>query len=131
MKWTIVVRGKFDAAHRLVGYPGACANVHGHTWVVEVGVEVDRLDDLGMGIDFKLVRGTLNDILKKFDHALLMKKGDGMFKGLPIRSVDFEMNPTAEMIAKAVYDEFKERGWENVKFVKVWESENAYVEYIE
>jgi 6-pyruvoyltetrahydropterin/6-carboxytetrahydropterin synthase len=130
MGWLIVVSKKFDAAHRLVGYPGACANVHGHTWKVEVAVKVDRLDDLGMGVDFKLLKTALESVLREFDHAILMKKGDAMFEKMPTRIMEFSQNPTAEVIAMEVYKRMKEKNWE-VEWVKVWESENAYVEYRE
>ena len=131
MGWTVVVSGKFAAAHRLVGYPGACVHVHGHTWKVEVGVKVDKLDVLGMGVDFKLLKAALNKILDEFDHAILMRKGDDVFSGSEgMRRVEFSGNPTAEVIAMDVYNRMKREGWE-VAYVKVWESDNAYVEYRE
>jgi 6-pyruvoyltetrahydropterin/6-carboxytetrahydropterin synthase len=129
MAWTVVVSGKFAAAHRLVDYPGACVNVHGHTWKVEVAVKVDKLDSLGIGVDFKLLKGALNSILDEFDHAVLMKEGDVVFRGIDhVKRVEFPDNPTAEVIAVVIYDMMKGRGW-NVEWVKVWESENAYVEF--
>jgi len=130
MGWLIVVSKKVDAAHRLVGYPGACANVHGHTWKVEIAVRVDKLDDLGMGVDFKLLKTALESVLKEFDHAVLMKKGDAMFDKMPTRVVEFPQNPTAEVIAMEVYKRMKEKNW-GIEWVKVWESENAYVEFRE
>ena len=131
MGWTIAVSGKFAAAHRLVGYPGACVNVHGHTWKVEVGVKVGKLDDLGMGIDFKLLKAALGKILDEFDHAILMKEGDEVFKGIEcMKRVEFPDNPTAEVIAMYIYNRMKGEGWD-VAYVRVWESENAYVEYCE
>ena len=36
--YTLTVKGHFDAAHSLAGYPGECRNLHGHTWDVEVSV---------------------------------------------------------------------------------------------
>jgi len=128
MGWLVVVSKKFDAAHRLVGYPGACANVHGHTWKVEVAVKVDRLDSLGMGVDFKMLKAALESVLKEFDHAILMKKGDAMFEKMPTRMVEFSLNPTAEVIAMEVYKRMKEKDWK-LEWVRVWESESAYVEY--
>jgi 6-pyruvoyltetrahydropterin/6-carboxytetrahydropterin synthase len=128
MGWTVVVSGKFAAAHRLVDYPGACVNVHGHTWKVEVAVKVDKLDSLGIGVDFKLLKGALNRILDEFDHAVLMKEGDMVFWGIDcIKKVELPGNPTAEVIAEVIYSRMKMEGW-NVEWVRVWESDNAYVE---
>ena len=46
----------FDSAHFLRGYNGKCANLHGHTWRVEVTVGSDTLtasgEQRGMVIDF-------------------------------------------------------------------------------
>jgi len=129
MGWTVVVSGKFASAHRLADYPGECVNVHGHTWKVEVGVRIDRLDSLGIGVDFKVLKGALKRILDEFDHAVLMRKGDTVFRDIGcMKKVEFPGNPTAEMIAVVIYDKMKGEGW-NVEWVRVWESENAYVEY--
>ncbi|MEQ8237024.1 MAG: 6-carboxytetrahydropterin synthase, partial [Syntrophomonadaceae bacterium] len=32
----VTVTQDFAAAHRLYGYQGQCANLHGHTWKVQV-----------------------------------------------------------------------------------------------
>ena len=50
----------FDAAHRVVGYPGKCDRLHGHTWKVAVHVAGTELDSIGMLVDFK----KLKEILK-------------------------------------------------------------------
>ena len=42
---------EFDAAHSLPGYQGKCANLHGHTYQVEIVVEGDVGDD-GFVMDF-------------------------------------------------------------------------------
>jgi 6-pyruvoyltetrahydropterin/6-carboxytetrahydropterin synthase len=129
MGWTIVVSGKFVAAHRLVDYPGNCVNVHGHTWKLEIAVKVDKLDNLGIGVDFRLLKGALNRILNEFDHTVLVKEGDTVFRGIEcVKMVEFPYNPTAEVIAVVVYSRMKGEGW-NVEWVRVWESETTYVEY--
>ena len=40
MSWTLKVRDKFQAAHFLREYKGKCEKVHGHTFQVEVEIEV-------------------------------------------------------------------------------------------
>jgi hypothetical protein len=60
-----------------------------------------------------------------------MKEGDMVFWGIDcIKKVEFPGNPTAEVIAAVIYGRMKMEGW-NVEWVKVWESDNAYVEYRE
>jgi 6-pyruvoyltetrahydropterin/6-carboxytetrahydropterin synthase len=69
---------RFEAAHALKGYEGACRNVHGHSYELSVTVIGTPITDplsakLGMVMDF----GDLKAIIKKqiidpFDHALLL-----------------------------------------------------------
>ena len=44
----LVVNGAFEAAHRLVDYPGKCNRLHGHSWIVEMSVSGDKLDNIGL-----------------------------------------------------------------------------------
>jgi 6-pyruvoyltetrahydropterin/6-carboxytetrahydropterin synthase len=59
MSWTLRVRDKFQAAHFLREYRGKCENVHGHSFQVEVAIEVRELDPAGLGIDFTLIKARL------------------------------------------------------------------------
>ena len=58
----IHVSAEFEAAHRVAGYPGKCDRLHGHSWTVEAVVAGDKLDELGMLVDFKLVKGKLREL---------------------------------------------------------------------
>ena len=60
----IHVSAEFEAAHRVAGYPGKCDRLHGHSWTVEAVVAGDKLDELGMLVDFKLVKGKLRELLE-------------------------------------------------------------------
>ena len=82
-----------NAAHCLEGYDGACKNVHGHSWLVEVwfkGPSANK-DSVGILVDF----GVVKDIHKKFDHKL-------------INDV-IGMNPTAETLVEWIYNELKRK----------------------
>lgn len=121
----IKVSAEFEAAHRVAGYPGKCDRLHGHSWVVEASVTGHKLDELGMLVDFKLVKGYLRDLLEKLDHRLLNELpafADGK-------------NPTAENIAKHIYDEMKKADFFNddvkLKYIQVWESPKSSVIYTE
>jgi 6-pyruvoyltetrahydropterin/6-carboxytetrahydropterin synthase len=48
-KYTLAVMGHFSAAHFLEGYKGACEDLHGHNWKVELRVSTARLDRIGLG----------------------------------------------------------------------------------
>ena len=61
----------FASAHTLRDYPGDCSRMHGHNWKVEVEVTATKLDNVGMGIDFKLIKNATKDVAKKLDHRYL------------------------------------------------------------
>lgn len=58
----------FDAAHRLVGYEGKCSNLHGHIWHVDLEIDGDGLDKVGMLWDFTHAK-ELKDL---FDHKTIL-----------------------------------------------------------
>ena len=45
-------------------------NVHSHTYLVEVFLTSDKLDNGGMIVDFGLMKGNINTLIDSFDHAL-------------------------------------------------------------
>ena len=117
------VTSHFSAAHKLVGYDGPCKNVHGHNWKVRVGILCDSVDQIGLTIDFGIVKKNLNDIMDKLDHKMLNE--------LEYFS---ECNPTSENIAKLIFNECKEKFiQENCKIadVEVWESDRSSMIYFE
>ena len=113
------VTGDFAAAHILRGYGGKCENLHGHTWKVEVTLRGEELDDVGMVVDFAVVKKQLRGLLKTLDHVHL--------NDLPAFR---EVNPTTENLAKYILEEFSPlcRPLDVVK-VRVWESDSASVTY--
>ena len=46
--YELMVEETFDAAHALRGYEGPCENLHGHTWKVQVFLEGDKLNNIGL-----------------------------------------------------------------------------------
>lgn len=116
--------GHFDAAHFLRGYPGKCANIHGHRWKVEITLQGEKLDELGILIDFMDVKNMLKEVLEIFDHKMINDVS-------PFDS----LNPTAENIARFIYermaDKLKDQTGSNVWITKVtvWESEAASATY--
>ena len=69
--YELVVHKTFAAAHNLRGYEGECEKLHGHNWKVEVTLKSEKLNGLGMVMDFKIVKKTLEGILSRFDHSYL------------------------------------------------------------
>ena len=88
------VETHFAAAHALRGYPGDCANLHGHNWIVKVYVECRDLDSIGIGIDFRAIKDHVQDVLIALDHGYLNELP-------PFRDV----NPSSENVARYLYGE--------------------------
>lgn len=86
------VKTHFSAAHRLVGYDGACANLHGHNWDVEIFVQGKAVNDLGMLVDFRDIKVAIKEAMKEVDHCDLNQ--------LPAFLRD---NPTSEHLARYLF----------------------------
>jgi 6-pyruvoyltetrahydropterin/6-carboxytetrahydropterin synthase len=73
----ITVHARFHTGHRQLGYPGKCRFIHGHTWrgTIVVATEEFPRDEIDMSLDF----GDLKDILRKFDHKMIVTEGDASF----------------------------------------------------
>lgn len=94
----IFVKSEFAAAHCLRGYPGDCAQVHGHNWTVEVSLSCSELDRIGLGIDFREVKKAVRGVIAGLDHTDL--NDHPHFKNL---------NPSSENIAVYLYREIGKR----------------------
>lgn len=123
--YTLKVEGAFEAAHHINNYPGKCARLHGHNWVVEAVVKGTELDELGMLVDFKTVKAALKDALERLDHRYLNE----------LAPFSEGVNPTAENIARIIYEELK--GHEcfvrdsHLAAITVFESPKSSVTYTE
>lgn len=122
--YELTVKTHFDAAHSLAGYPGECARLHGHTFKVDVVVEGEALDSIGIVYDFKDLKNNLSEILDRFDHRHINE----------IPPFD-EISPTAENLANYLYHELQRVcGFPpgvKVRQVNVWESDSACISYRE
>ena len=116
MAFTLTTQLEFAAAHRLRGYDGNCARLHGHNWKVEISLTGSQLNDVGMLIDFKEIKRTGKQVLTRLDHYYLND----------IPPFDAELNPTAENIAFYLFQQLGEalnNERIRVSAVTVWENE--------
>lgn len=120
--YELTVRSAFEAAHFIRGYDGKCARLHGHNWTVEAVVRGLKLDELGMLVDFKILKAELNKVLDDFDHSFLNESET--FK---------QDNPTAENLARKIFEKLSASeifsGSTKLHAVKVHESPNSCVTY--
>jgi 6-pyruvoyltetrahydropterin/6-carboxytetrahydropterin synthase len=113
----VSVEQTFAAGHALRNYKGACENVHGHNFKVQVTIAGARLDDTGMLVDFLDVKQSMREVIARLDHVFL--------NDIPPFDVK---NPSAENIAEYFYEELGRRLAENpvpvqIREVRVWETD--------
>jgi 6-pyruvoyltetrahydropterin/6-carboxytetrahydropterin synthase len=120
--YELTVVSTFSSAHNLRGYEGACENLHGHNWKVESVISAPGLDSLGMVMDFKKLKESVNKILDSLDHRYLNE----------VPPFDRE-NATAENIARFIYKGLSGAlgAGVSVSRVRVWESETSAAAYYE
>ena len=122
-RYTLTITTTFAAAHSLRGYPGECSRLHGHNWKVVVEVTATALDDIGMGMDFKVIRHATEEVCERLDHCYLNE----------VRPFD-EINPTAENIAAYIHQALSAKvntATARVSAITLWETERACVRYTE
>ena len=84
---------KFDAAHYLTRYHGACERLHGHTYKLQVTVE-GEVQENGLVIDFLILKNIVQrQVISKLDHQNLN---------------DFFENPTSELIVKWIWEQLED-----------------------
>ncbi|MCU0608183.1 MAG: 6-carboxytetrahydropterin synthase QueD [Chitinispirillaceae bacterium] len=100
--YEITVESSFSAAHRLNHYCGACENLHGHNWLVKAIVRCETLDAAGIGIDFRVLKTHLRDIISDFDHKDLNAVLDPL-----------NINPSSENISRMIFERLEKSlaGW--------------------
>ncbi len=122
----------FCYGHRLLNYEGKCRHLHGHNGRAAVVCESGILDARGMLVDFadikREVQRWIDDTL---DHNLLLCRDDPLLPTLLERGERvfvMDENPTAENIAKLIYDRCAAAGLPVVEVV-LWETPNCQAAY--
>jgi len=100
---------RFEAAHALKGYDGACKNIHGHSYELSVTIIGSPVKDpksskFGMVMDFSDLKKIISKyIIGPFDHALILFSEDSVEelkkKGEPFTNIVLvPYQPTSENI---------------------------------
>ncbi len=122
--FVLTIEEYFSSAHQLRGYRGKCENLHGHNWKVVISVKGEKLNEIGLLIDFGDLKTFLKTIISKLDHTNL--------NDIPYFSIH---NPSSEHIAKYIAEQFiakiAEQNLAHISLdsVTVWESATARCTY--
>jgi 6-pyruvoyltetrahydropterin/6-carboxytetrahydropterin synthase len=111
----------FSAAHQLREFEGACEDLHGHNWKVEIYVTSEKLTEAGIVVDFRVLKRYVKTVMAGLDHKFLNDLE--AFK---------DENPSSENIARYVAEQLSlliEDPGIKVSRVTAWESENACATY--
>ena len=122
----------FCYGHRLLNYDGKCKYLHGHNGRAIISLASDSLDERGMVLDFsdikKVVSAWIDDTL---DHRMILNRDDPAVPvlqemGEPLYLID--ANPTAENIAKLIFDFTRDHGFPIVE-ARLWETPHCVATY--
>jgi len=118
----VTIEQTFAAGHALRNYHGKCENVHGHNYRCQLTLAGEQLDGTGLLMDFVELKRVLLSVIDRLDHQWL--------NDYPPFDV---LNPSAENIAKYIYDEVRQgiRTDADVRIesVKLWETDTSSATY--
>ena len=122
----------FCYGHRLLNYQGKCKHLHGHNGRAVITIEAEKLDQRGMVLDFSDIKRVVSNwIDENLDHRMILCRADPARAALealgePLFLVD--ENPTAENIARLIFDYTKSQGFPIVE-VRLWETPRCFATY--
>lgn len=122
----------FCYGHRLVNYSGKCRHLHGHNGIAEIVLETEELNACGMVVDFFDIKQKVSSWIDlNLDHRTILCKTDPLAEMLiqnnePVYLTD--ENPTAEVIAKEIYNTALSLNFPIVE-VRLWESPTSCAIY--
>jgi len=141
---------QFPAGHRLSKHKGGCFNLHGHNYLIYIGLKSSTLDDNDMIIDFSVLKDIAGNYFNRFDHCFIINKNDSDWINPVVKKMGFKTeildddgrDPTAEVMSEKFYkyiqDIFNRMYHEGqiinlikVDYVKVYETENSNATYSE
>lgn len=129
---------RWEAAHRLPMHPGACRNLHGHSYQITVVLEGPVSED-GMVVDFGHIKSIVSPLIEAWDHATLVSENDVDLLDIVTRleSKHFVVpgDTTAENLCRIAADAIEEHGEELLVSravtkltVRIHETETCYSE---
>jgi 6-pyruvoyltetrahydropterin/6-carboxytetrahydropterin synthase len=122
----------FCYGHRLLNYEGKCRHLHGHNGRAVITLEGPALDGRGMLVDFAEIKRKVQVwIDENLDHTMLLCREDPLLPMLLERGERvfvMESNPTAENIARLIYERARDAGLP-VTEVVLWETEHCCSTY--
>lgn len=142
MKLRLTKQFEFEMAHALPHYDGKCCNIHGHSYKLEVTVEYGKdiaandateTPDDGLVLDFhKLKQIVEENIVKPFDHSLVLPKDSPYTVNGPTKMIILPFQPTTENLLLHFHKLIHNRFPEQVRLysIRLAETASSYAELI-
>jgi 6-pyruvoyltetrahydropterin/6-carboxytetrahydropterin synthase len=128
----VIKKVEFCYGHRLLDHAGPCRHPHGHNALAEIEVTAPALDAMNMVIDFAELKDRIEGwIDREIDHRMILHTDDPLVEALRnLGEAPFvlESNPTAERIARLIFDAACDCGLA-VTRVTVWETPSSSATY--
>ena len=125
---------EFCYGHRLLNYSGKCRYLHGHNGRAVIVLEGEALDERGMLVDFSDIKNSVRTwIDNELDHRMILNENDPVVPFLKEQGEPLQLlpdNPTAETIAKLIYDYTRSEGFPVLE-VSMWETPKSFATYRE
>ena len=118
--FTICAETCFSASHQLTLTDGSKEPLHRHKWLVKAGASSDRLNNMGLVIDFRRIKTMLDSVVSVFENNRL-------------ETLEYfqRNNSSAENVAKYIYERLEPELPEGVKldFISVMENNTCAAKF--
>ncbi|MDI1322037.1 MAG: 6-carboxytetrahydropterin synthase [Algoriphagus sp.] len=125
----------FEAAHRISKYQGACSQVHGHSYKLQITVSAGMPGDNDMILDFKVLKDLVqNHVLSLWDHSLILKgnaENRQFFLNYPGKIYWMDSEPTAERMLIDISRKLEPvlPDYVNLEEIVLFETETSYAKW--
>ncbi|MDQ7089757.1 MAG: 6-carboxytetrahydropterin synthase [Methylococcales bacterium] len=107
--YKLLVKIKYEYAHRLLHHTGKCQHVHGHSGEAIIELASNSLNSNCFVMDFGDVKAPIKQWIDDYwDHAYLANENDVLLPALRaegMRVYTFPQEPTAEIMAKTLFEQ--------------------------
>ena len=128
----------FDSAHMLSNYQGKCANLHGHTYKLQVSVEAplqDKGNEECMVMDFNNLKNVIDTVTRAFDHAIIFsdtayrnEAENALLNWADKYGMNYVIISAGKSTSECIADEIKSRIPVTNVSVRVWETPTSFAE---
>lgn len=125
----------FEAAHRISNYQGACSQVHGHSYKLQITISAEMPGENDMVLDFKILKELIQShILALLDHSLMLKdnaENRQFFLNYPGKIYWMDSEPTAERMLLDISRKLEPvlPGHVNLEEIVLFETETSFAKW--